>query len=83
MTLDSLHRYNGSSIRITLDGSPALDLIFLEIECVRVTSLCFVGRSRRCPLVRHRLNEAEIESITPVSRNELKSDTTLTSKPMT
>jgi hypothetical protein len=79
MTLDTLPQYNGASVRVLLDGAPALALIFLQIDCVQVTSLCFLGGSRRCPLVRHHLNEAEIESITPVSRNELNSGITLTS----
>ncbi len=83
MNLESLPQYNGASVRVTLDGAPALALIFLEVDCIQVTSLCFLGRTRRCPLVRHNLNEAEIESITPVSRNELKSDITLTSKKKT
>ncbi|OYW30973.1 MAG: hypothetical protein B7Z47_02530 [Chthoniobacter sp. 12-60-6] len=80
MNLESLPQYNGASVRIMLDGTPALALIFLEIDCVQVTSLCFLGGTRRCPLVRHNLNEAEIESIIPVSRNELTSEITLTSK---
>ena len=83
MNLDSLPQYNGASVRIMLDGAPALALIFLEVDCIQVTSLCYLGRSRRCPLVRHNLNEAEIESITPVSRNELKSEITLTSEKKT
>ncbi len=83
MNLESLPQYNGASVQIILDGEPALALIFLEINCIQVTSLCFLGRTRRCPLVRHNLNEAEIESITPVSRNELKSEITLTSKKKT
>lgn len=83
MTLESLPYYNGASVQITLDGAPALALIFLEMDCIQVTSLCFLGSARRCPLVRHHLTEAEIESITPVSRTELKSDIALRSKKKT
>ncbi|MDB6004653.1 MAG: hypothetical protein JWR15_1640 [Prosthecobacter sp.] len=61
-------------MQIQLDGAPALGLLFLQVEGVQVMSLCYLDRSRRCPLVQRELSPAEIETIAPVSRNQLKSD---------
>ena len=82
MTLESLHQFNGSPVRITLDGMPALAILFfLAVDSVQLTSLCFLEEPARCPLVRHKLSPAEIATLTPVSRNELNSAIAIQSAP--
>lgn len=81
MTLQHLQQFNGSPIRITLDGTPALAILFfLSLDSVQITSLCFLKTGGRCPLVKHDLTPAEITQITPMSRNELMSEISLTSE---
>lgn len=81
MTSAQLQPFNGAPVQITVDGAPAVGILFFaEPEEAYVTSLCFMDGGRKCPQLRHKLTAAELQGLSWKCRRQLHSTIALVSK---